>query len=190
MRLAKGLSIECTGHGIQQVSNYDSFETVATIDGPNEVHLVAENGTEQAIDPLGRNIGGLSSNDDCGLGAEKIAGFHENTHGRPWRNGISILRADGVQGTQRLNPAGVAHIVDGCGTDNVASGVARTGIGVEYGSALSREILKEAFANHLDNLTDGFGMVVGVQTHKNVDFANADELAEKIIGKDCFVRHQ
>ena len=62
-------------------------------------------------------------------------------------------------------------------------------VSVENGHAFAREVLEKAFAHDLNDPADGRGVIVGVQEDEYIDFANTDELAEKVIGKDGLVGH-
>src|SRR5215471_19268948 len=57
----------------------------------------------------------------------------------------------------------------------------RSTISVDDGSSLTREALEKACLNGSEQRLDRFGIVVGGQSHHDVDLAHVDELAKKII---------
>src|SRR5262245_55873323 len=93
------------------------------------------------------------------------------------------MRADAVQGAQRVDIGSDAQIADGSGADQVLGAVARTAIGVDDDCPLAGKILEQSRANRLHDLADGARVVVGRHSDEDVYFADVDQLADKIVGE-------
>ena len=89
---------------------------------------------------------------------------------------------------KRINFGRAPHVIDG-GTDyQFRSPVLRSAIGInDYGS-FAGKALENSCLNGPDDGLNGLGIVMGRQADQDVDFADVDELAKKIIRQERLFR--
>ncbi len=88
-----------------------------------------------------------------------------------------------MQRAERIQTGGRAHVIDRNARDQLRSAIARTPIGINDHSSLAGKSLQNATLNRLDDRTDRLGVIVSGQAHKDIYFADIDQLAKKIVRK-------
>jgi len=97
---------------------------------------------------------------------------------------VTIDRTDAGQSAQSIQLGRTLHVIDRGSSDYLARAVLRSSVHVEDDCALAGKILQQSIANPLYRFSNGLGIVVRRHTNQQVHFANADQLAKKIIGKN------
>jgi hypothetical protein len=86
-----------------------------------------------------------------------------------------------------MEVSGNLSVADGRSSNQVRSLIAGAAVGVYDDSAFAGEIFQQAGPDGLHNLADRSCIVVSRHTDKNVRFANVNQLAQKLIGKNAFL---
>src|SRR5882762_3262082 len=80
-----------------------------------------------------------------------------------------------------------AHLVNRDARDQFGSSVARSSIGVDDDRSLPGKLVQDAALNLFNDRPNRFGIVVSRQAHKDIHFADVDQLTKKIIRKKGLV---
>jgi hypothetical protein len=92
-----------------------------------------------------------------------------------------------VQRAERVHTRGPTHIIDGNASDQFGSAIVGSSVGIDDDCPLSWKSTEDAGSNGVDDRIYRLGIVMSGQADKDIDLANIDELAEKVIGKKISV---
>src|SRR5580704_1143794 len=187
VRFPQSLSVKGPGHRVDEVSQQQSIELMPSVERSDQIEIIAVNRVQKVLNPVWCDVCRFWRNDGAGFSAQQFCCRQNRSQGNFGCGVVSIDRADAVQGSQSIQVRRTLQVIDRGRGDDLTRAVLRSAIRVYDDHTLPGKILQEPGSNSLHCFSDRLGIIVRRHADKEVHLANADQFANKVIGKNACV---